>query len=177
VVYSLVGLHIMAKFAPSPDKPFSSEDPSWFWTTFEFKGNPGLENAQSLLTYKDALPPADAAKLLTEAGLGSSPFQNYKCNGTQIRYSDNKNPQIRLGNTKMEDFSFEPEGEANPARWTQWNVSCHTCHGETCAKVTDHQLDMKFFSELNLDIGKIPPSKVDGRTSLDFVWSISRFAR
>lgn len=177
VVYSLVGLHIMTKFAPAPDKPFSSEDASWFWTTFEFKGNPGLANAQSLLTYKDALPSGDVQDVLKKAGLGSTPFQNYKCNGTQIRYSDAKNAEIRLGNTKMEDFSFVPASAPDPSRWTQWNISCHTCHGETCAKITDHQLDIKYFSGSNLDVGKIPASDVDGYSSLDFVWSISRFAR
>ena len=38
--YGLDGLHIMVKIAPDPKNVQSSPDPSWFWTTFEFKGNP-----------------------------------------------------------------------------------------------------------------------------------------
>ncbi len=106
--YSLLGLHIMAKMKPTPAEPFLSEDPSWFWTTFEFKGNPGLANAESLLAYKDALSPAEAMNLLTQAGLSQMPFANYKCNGTQIRFSDATNKKIVLGNTQMEPFGFTP---------------------------------------------------------------------
>jgi hypothetical protein len=167
--YSLLGLHIMAKVKPAPADQFSSEDPSWFWTTFEFKGNPGLANAQTLLTYKDALPAADAVSLLTQAGLNKSAFTNYKCNGTQIRYSDATNKTILLGNTKMENFAFTPSNPA-PDKWRTWNVSCHTCHGTASATPKGNP----FFFSFNEDIGggKIPLGPMAGYQSMDFVWSI-----
>ena len=113
--FSLAGLHIAAKVAATPGDPFHSEDPSWFWTTFEFKGNPGLTNAQSFLTYKDALTRPQSLALLAQAGLDNGPFVNYVCNGTQIRYSDSTNPTIKLGNTTMENFSFLPPNASSPA--------------------------------------------------------------
>ena len=125
----------MAKVQPGPTDPFSSEEVSWFWTTFEFQGNPGLAHAQSFLTYKDALPSADALGLLTQAGLGKSTFANYKCNGTQIRYSDATNKRIVLGNTQMENFNFTPANAQSPAQWKTWNISCHTCHGTASASL------------------------------------------
>jgi hypothetical protein len=175
--YSLLGIHIMAKVKPGPADPFSSEDPSWFWTTFEFKGNPGLANAQGLLTYKDALPPADAMALLTQAGLGQSPFANYKCNGTQIRFSDAKNKKILLGNTQMEPFNFTPTN-AGPAQWKTWNISCHTCHATASA---NPKTPAFFFPFSNVQIkgggGPIPAGQMTGYQPLDFIWSIPFYAR
>ena len=175
--YSLLGIHIMAKVKPAPADPFSSEDPSWFWTTFEFKGNPGLANAQGLLTYKDALPPADAMALLTQAGLGQSPFANYKCNGTQIRFSDAKNKKILLGNTQMEPFNFTPTN-AGPAQWKTWNISCHTCHATASANPKTPDF---FFPFSDVQIkgggGPIPAGQMTGYQPLDFIWSIPFYAR
>jgi hypothetical protein len=170
--YSLLGLHIMAKVAPAPSDPFHSEDPSWFWTTFEFKDNPGLANAQALLTYKDALAPADSLKLLTQAGLASTPFVNYRCNGSQIRFSDAEHPVILLGNTKMESFAGLPKGTP-PSEWTGWTTSCHTCHAEASAKSSDPNL----FFGFHVWIGKITDPSIDDYTSLDFIWSIPFNAR
>ena len=172
--YSLLGLHIMAKVKPAPADQFSSEEASWFWTTFEFKGNPGLANAQSLLTYKDALPPTEAMSLLSQAGLSQSAFTNYKCNGTQIRYSDATNKKILLGNTKMENFAFTPNNPA-PDKWKTWNVSCHTCHGTASASPKGSP----FFFPFKIEIGggKIPAGPMTGYQSLDFIWSIPFQAR
>ncbi|CUS42978.1 MAG: hypothetical protein VB954_12210 [Thalassolituus sp.] len=169
--YSLLGLHIMAKMAPTPDDPFHSETPSWFWTTFEFKGNPGLANAQSLITYPDQLSQAQYTKMLVQSGLGKTAFVNYRSNGTQIRYSDAKNPNIILGNTKMEDFAGVPDG-SSPDKWTAWNSSCHTCHGTTSGNPT-----IKAFYPFTVSTGKITDPKIDKFTSLDFVWSIAFHAR
>jgi hypothetical protein len=171
--YSLLGIHIMAKVQPAAADPFSSEDPSWFWTTFEFKGNPGLANAQSFLTYKDALSPADAMNLLTQAGLGQSAFANYKCNGTQIRYSDATNKKIVLGNTQMEPFNFTPANATSPAQWKTWNISCHTCHGTAAASPKNSNFFFPFnMVQIKQGGGKIPPSQMNGYQSLDFIWSI-----
>jgi hypothetical protein len=171
--YSLLGLHIMAKVQPGPADPFSSEDPSWFWTTFEFKDNPGLANAQSFLTYKDALPPADATNLLTQAGLGQSAFTNYKCNGTQIRFSDATNKKILLGNTKMENFNFTPTNAASPAQWKTWNISCHTCHASASANPKNaNNFFFPFDVQVGQGAGKIPAGQMKGYQALDFIWSI-----
>lgn len=171
VTYSLLGLHIMAKMAPTPNDAFYSEEPSWFWTTFEFKGNPGLANAQSLITYKDELPPADAQALLAQAGLSDTAFVNYVTNGTQIRYSDAQNPNIILGNTLMEDFAGVPDPK-DPAGWTQWNSSCHTCHGTTSGNPKTQA-----FYPFTVTTGKITDDKINAYTPLDFVWSIAFHAR
>ena len=171
--YSLLGIHIMAKVQPAPANQFTSEDASWFWTTFEFQGNPGLKNAQSFLTYKDELPPADALNLLTQAGLNTTAFANYKCNGTQIRYSDAKNPKIILGNTQMEPFNFTPTDASSPAQWKTWDISCHTCHGTASADPKKAQLFLPFTDfQINQGGGVIPPGPIAGYQSVDFVWSI-----
>lgn len=176
--YSLLGIHIMAKIKPTPGNPFSSEDPSWFWTTFEFKGNPGLANAQSFLTYKDAMPPADAMNLLTLAGLAQSAFVNYKCNGTQIRFSDATNKNIALGNTQMEPFNFTPANATSPAQWKTWNISCHTCHATAAANPKSSGF---FFPFTELQIkkggGTLPANQMAGYQAMDFIWSIPFYAR
>ncbi len=177
-VYSLLGLHIMAKFAPTPSSPFYSENPSWFWTTFEFAENPGLKNAQSLLTYKDVVTPEQAQAILGQAGLGTSPFVNYRSNGTQIRYSDKANPKILLGNTKMEAFASVP-ASTPPSQWTAWNTSCHTCHGTAAIKTKGGMFDMyptTDFPNITGTLKNRTPS-LDEYTSMDFVWAIPFFAR
>ena len=165
-VYSLVGLHIMAKMAPTSNDVFHSEEPSWFWTTFEFKGNAGLTHAQSLITYNDALSPAQSGTLLTQAGLGKLAFMNYRSNGTQIRYSDTKNPTIILGNTTMEGFAGAPNPN-DPGSWTSWNSSCHTCHGTASGSGTS-----KKFYPFTVPVGKITNPAINSFSSLDFIWSI-----
>ncbi len=176
--FSLVGLHIAAKVAATPGDPFHSEDPSWFWTTFEFKDNPGLANAQSFLTYHDALTRPQSLALLAQAGLEKGPFVNYVCNGTQIRYSDAKNPNIILGNTTMENFSFTPKDATSPADWKTWSVSCHSCHGTGSATGIGNDgapgnltINTWFFN--NNVVGPLPPASIpNSAKSFDFVWSI-----
>jgi len=175
--YSLLGLHIMAKVQATPTSPFSSEQPSWLWTTFEFQGDPGLANAQSFLTYKDALAPADAMKLLTQAGLGQTPFANYKCNGTQLRFADATNKKIKLGNTKMENFNFTPTNASNPANWKTWDISCHTCHATSAANPKNNDLFFPFDPQIGWGGGPIPAGAMNGYQSLDFIWSIAFYAR
>jgi hypothetical protein len=171
ITYSLLGLHIMAKMAPVPKEPFFSEQSSWFWTTFEFNGNPGLANAQSLVTYRDALATTQRDDLLSQAGLSDTPFVNYRCNGTQIRYSDQQHPEIILGNTTMEDFAGVPK-DSPPAGWSSWNSSCHTCHGTTSGNP-----ETKEFYPFTVPVGKITDSNITTFTPLDFVWSIAFHAK
>ena len=165
--YSLVGLHLMVKVAATPQDPFSSETPSWFWTTFEFNNNAGLANARTLITYGNALSVSQSNTLLTQAGLGNSAFTNYSSNGTQIRFSDAQNPTIILGNTKMEGFAGSPNG---PSKWTKWNSSCHTCHGEASGKPSSSTTGQ--FQAFNVSTGKLDLSLFVGYSSLDFIWSI-----
>jgi len=171
-IYSLLGLHIMAKLRPTPADPYTSEDPSWFWTTFEFYGNPGLEHVQTtLITYPDPL--SNGARLLAEAGLDGTAFTNYSSNGTQIRFADDANSKIVLGNTKMEDFAGFPNPD-DPAGWTSFNSSCHTCH-VTAAYSADQG---KYFSfNPQIGTGELPRTLMKGYKSLDFIWSISFNAR
>ncbi len=173
ITYSLLGLHIMAKMGASPKDIFHSEESSWFWTTFEFKENPGLDNAQSLITYGDAISSTSANALLTEAGLGKTAFVNYRSNGTQINYADKENPIIILGSTKMEQFAASPKPKQNkPAAWTKWKSSCHTCHGTTSGHANKKQ-----FYPFEVVTGKITDKKIDTYIPLDFVWSIAFHAK
>ena len=189
--YYLVGLHIMAKVAPTPADVFYSEEPSWFWTTFEYQENPGLSNAQSFLTYHDALARKESMALLTKAGLDSSAFANYVCNGTQISYSTPTKQPVILGNTTMEAFGFTPPSPkggplTSPAAWKTWQISCHSCHGSGSANGISTATNRQPFVTGNLFInyssfqndvmvGALPPGIADGGyQSFDFVWSIWR---
>jgi len=176
ITYSLLGLHIMAKMAPSPKNLFRSEKPSWFWTTFEFKGNTGLANAQTLITYKDKLNKAQANALLSKVGLSKTAFVNYVSNGTQIRYSDSKHKKIILGNTTMEGFAGLPDPK-QPGKWTKWDSSCHTCHGLTSGNVNTTPKKFYAFPSAPFPTGKITDSKIEAYKTLDFVWSIYFHAR
>ncbi|MDF0599862.1 hypothetical protein P1J78_03860 [Psychromarinibacter sp. C21-152] len=172
--FSLLGLHIMAKMAPTPEDPFTSEEPSWFWTTFEFQGNEGLDNAIGFVTYPDALSAAEIDALLQQAGLGGSVWGNYRSVGTQIRFSDADNPHIVLGNTKMEDFAGLPlqPGKLSPlpaSDWTGWNSSCHSCHATAAFQPEDKEF---FGFQAQIGTGKLVPHMLDGYASMDFIWSI-----
>lgn len=171
--YSLTGLHLMVKIAPTPKDPFTDNSPSWFWTTFEFKGNPGLANAQSLLTYHDVLPAAQIAKLESDSGLSNSPFVNYVSNGQQIQFDDSSHPAILMGNTQLEGFAATPQGP--PSTWTKWDTSCHTCHSQASGIVSGSSVNFFFFTGPPyptgpLTAGDMPPS---GSVSLDFVWALT----
>lgn len=160
--FSLVGLHIGMKMKATPSDPFTSEDPSWFWTTFEFKDNPLRSDLEPFVTYKDQLRQAQADELLTEAGLGSTNFVNYRSNGTQIRYSDQAHPNIVLGNSTMEAFAAVPQ--SGPP-FTAWNSSCHNCHGQVAMNRADG--DIPIFTT---ETGAITNRTLEDWYPLDFVW-------
>lgn len=170
--FSLTGIHLMMKVAPRPANPFTDNTPSWFWTTFEFKNNTGLSAAQKFITYGDALPPAQVTQLLTQAGLATSAFANYVCDGVQIQFSDSKNPAIVLGNTQIEWFLATPANHS-PTTWTSWSSSCHSCHAQASGQVNGQSIN---FFEFTGPVGpltgaNLPPS---GYQSFDFVWALFR---
>lgn len=169
--FSLTGLHLMVKIAPRPANPFTDDTPSWFWTTFEFKNNPGLVAAQKLITYGDALPVAQVTTLLTQAGLSGTPFVNYVSDGQQIQYDDAKNKNIVLGNTQIEWFLANPQNH-NPTTWKSWSSSCHSCHGQASGQPSG--TGVNFFSFTGpvgaLTGADLPPN---GYQSLDFVWALA----
>ena len=169
--FSLTGLHLMVKIASRPANPFTDNTPSWFWTTFEFKNDTGLAAAQKLITYGDVLPAGGAAKLLTAAGLGTTPFANYVSNGQQIQFYDAKNKTIVLGNTQIEWFLANPANH-NPATWKSWSSSCHSCHGQAAGQPSGGGVN--FFNFTGpvgpLTGANLPPA---GYQSLDFVWALA----
>jgi hypothetical protein len=181
----LTGLHIMAKFIPTAKDAFTSPAPSWLWTTFEYKGNPGLDKAKSfLLPTKDNLNPAEAQQLLADSGvLKAFPnLANYVCNGTQTSFVDSQGSPVLLGNTQLEVFGFTvptpaPADPTNPKNWTSWKVSCHTCHAEASAKLSQGSVMMQPFVKdpfktSQQNIGLVKPELVQDYTSFDFNWAI-----
>lgn len=171
--YALAGLHIMAKIVPDPKDPQSSPDPSWFWTTFEFSGNPQRAGALKFITStnRDILPPAQVTKLLTEASLNNAPWTNYACNGAQTSFVNKQGTPIVLGNTTMEaDFAIKAGDPST--KWTRWVSSCHTCHGEASAKPTGTtNFAFPFSSGFNPEVGKVTGISA-GYTPLDFDMSM-----
>ena len=176
--YALVGIHLMVKMAQTPREVYTSEKPSWFWTTFEFANNPGLANVRSMVTYNDAYPQELALELLDQAGLDVETFGRYSPNGTQIRFSDNDGKTgIILGHSMMEDFAgvniniTDPATlQASPQDWTMFNSSCHACHATAAYDVAN-----KSFTQMPLVVGKLPKSEMDILSThkpLDFMWPI-----
>jgi hypothetical protein len=176
--YALNGLHIMVKIVPDPKDPQSSPDPSWFWTTFEYSGNPQRAGALRFIngTNRDSLPAAQLTQLLTQAGLNKSPWTNYACNGVQISFLNAQGQPIVLGNTTMEaDFAIKATDPST--KWTQWVSSCHTCHAEASAKPKGKSnFAFPFSSGFNPEVGKITGIPA-GYTPLDFNMSILFEAR
>ncbi len=171
----LNGIHIMAKIADTPKEPYTSPDPSWFWTTFEYYGNPGREDVLRFITHPDALTPAEVEKLIGPAGLPAELAKNYRCNGTQITFIDN-GVDVVLGNTTMEGGFGEPlssQGKPTaPAKWTKWNASCHSCHGEANMNASGGRVPSPprfLFAPI---IGAIPPGLVNNTWPMDFSWPI-----
>ncbi|MGZ4994095.1 MAG: hypothetical protein ACXV8I_04025 [Methylobacter sp.] len=171
--YSLVALHIMAKIAETPNDPFNSPSPSWFWTTFEFYKNAGLSDALKFVTYQNTMSKSDIIALLNEAKLNNTNFSNYVSDGVQIQYVDqqSKNPVI-LGNTKLEDFAFEP----TTPPWKSWNSSCHTCHGTSSGYKENNNWKILPFGGDQIQVGNIKNMNANSK-SIDFNWSIPRQAR
>ncbi len=172
--HGLNGMHIMAKVAPTPSDPVQSPDPSWFWTTFEYRNNPGRDAALKFITHPDALPPGEARALLAQAGLQGNIAESYQCNGTQIHFVDpGSGEPILLGNTTMEAFAGHP-AKTPPAAWNMWTTSCHTCHGQTRMNQGPPNVSPPRFQFVPQSgpIGPIDPSVVEGTWPIDFVWSV-----
>jgi hypothetical protein len=169
--FSLTGLHLMVKVKPTPANPFTDSSPSWFWTTFELNSNQGLAAAQNFITYHDALPAGAANNLMTQAGLGNTPFTNYVSNGPQIQFSDAKNQTIILGNTQLEWFFATPPSQ-DPTTWTKWSSSCHSCHAQASGKIRGTGMSVfRFTAPVGpLTGAALPPA---GFQPYDFVWALS----
>ena len=192
--YGLQALHIMAKIKTYPDGPRPIDAASWFWTTFEYYGNPNRKYLIDFITYQDTLKYADQKTLLTQAGLGKSQFSeevdvpvfnsqtgvtttvkgnNYLCNGTQYTFvgTDPKTKNeinVILGNSILEgQFTVpSPPGTKNPFRG--WNASCHTCHYE--ASGNKLSLPGAFHSVTgNISLGYSDGERL---VPIDFEWSI-----
>jgi hypothetical protein len=169
--FSLTGLHLMVKVKPTPSNPFTDNSPSWFWTTFEVNSNQDLAAAQKFITYGDALTPGESQTLMNQAGFGGTPFMNYVSNGTQIQYSDANHATIILGNTQIEGFLGTPPN-LDPAKWTKWPTSCHSCHGQASGVISG--TGMNVFNA-PAPVGplmgnELPPA---GYRPYDFVWALS----
>ena len=167
---------------PPGENLFYSEEPSWFWTTFEFNRNPGVTHVrQSLITQRAPLPQRQVNAILTEGGIDGFGFEAYAPNGTQIRFTENgtgKVPVI-LGHTDMEDFAGAPN-TAQPRYWTSFNASCHSCHATASINPTT-----KTYFPFSVPTGALTPQYYgttpsdqnlylgDGFVPLDFMWPIA----
>lgn len=178
------GLHIMVKMQslPDPGDTFYSEDPSWFWTTFEFNGNPGVAHVrESLITQRAPLPRPETSAILQTGGLAGFGFERYAPNGTQIRFTvdgTGETPVI-LGHTDMEDFAGNPN-TAQPHYWTTFEASCHSCHA-----TASYNPKTKAFFPFSVPTGALDPgynkAEKDGTVRylgqgykpLDFMWPIA----
>ncbi len=169
--FSLTALHLMVKVKPAPANPFTSNDPSWFWTTFELKSNPGLAAAQKFITYGDALTAAESRALLMQAGLGNTPFTNYLSNGQQVQFFDAQNATIILGNTQLE-WAFATPPSRDPTTWKSWSSSCHSCHGQASGKIDGSGMDPFDFTA---PVGPLNGAALPGPDyrPYDFVWALA----
>lgn len=182
------GLHIMAKMRslPDPGEAFYSEEPSWFWTTFEFNDNPGVAHVRDeLITQRAPLSQEEIAAVLDAGNLAGFGFEAYAPNGTQIRFTaegTGATPVI-LGHTDMEDFAGSPN-TAQPRYWTRFEASCHSCHATAA-----YNPETGAFFPFSVPTGALDPSynKSDGSGAvrylgqgykpLDFMWPIAFQAR
>jgi hypothetical protein len=182
--YWFRGLHIMVKMQSltNPGDAFYTEDPSWFWTTFEFNDNFGVAHVRdTLITQRAPLPANDIALVLNEGGLTGFGFEAYAPNGTQIRFTENGEGTVPviLGHTDMEDFAGSPNtGQAK--YWTRFEASCHSCHA-----TASYNPDTKEFFPFSIPTGALhagygePNGKGitqylgQGFLPLDFMWPIA----
>ena len=182
------GLHIMVKMQSleDPGDVFYSEDPSWFWTTFEFNDNTGVAHVRdTLITQRAPLSEQQISEILAEGELAGFGFEAYAPNGTQIRFTENGTgaTPVILGHTNMEDFAGSPN-TAQPRYWTRFEASCHSCH----ATASYNPETAKFFP-FSVPTGALHPgyNMTDsagnvqylgqGYKSLDFMWPIAFQAR
>ena len=178
------GVHIMAKMQSlaDPGDAFYSEDPSWFWTTFEFNDNPGVGHVRdNLITQRSPLPPSDVTDILTAAGVAGFGFEAYAPNGTQIRFTVDGagTVPVILGHTDMEDFAGSPN-TAQPQYWTRFEASCHSCHATAA-----YNPETGAFFPFSVPAGALDPGYNladssgitrylgQGYKSLDFMWPIA----
>lgn len=182
------GLHIMVKMQSlsDPGNAFYTEDPSWFWTTFEFNENPGVAHVRNaLITQRAPLPGDESAAILDVAGLKNFGFEAYAPNGTQIRFTvggTGETPVI-LGHTDMEDFAGSPN-TAQPRYWNRFEASCHSCHATAA-----YNPKTDAFFPFSVPTGALDPgyNMTDkagavrylgqGYKPLDFMWPIAFQAR
>ncbi|TQV78989.1 hypothetical protein [Denitrobaculum tricleocarpae] len=182
------GLHIMAKMQSlsDPSDVFYSEDPSWFWTTFEFTNNPGVAHVRDqLITQRAPLSEKEISAILETGGLAGFGLEAYAPNGTQIRFTaagTGETPVI-LGHTDMEDFAGSPN-TAQPRYWTRFEASCHSCHA-----TASYNPEIEAFFPFSVPTGALHPgyNKADssgavrylgqGYKPLDFMWPIAFQAR
>jgi len=182
------GLHLMVKMRSlsDPGAAFYSEDPSWFWATFEFNGNPGVAHVRDrFVSQRAPLPDAQIAELLDHAGIAGFGFERYAPNGTQIRFTEGGTgvTPVILGHTDMEDFAGGPN-TAQPAYWTSFQASCHSCHA-----TASYNPETRAFFPFSVPTGALDPgyNKTDGAGNvqylgqgyrpLDFMWPIAFQAR
>ena len=178
------GLHIMVKMKSlsDPGDVFYSEDPSWFWSTFEFNDNTGIAHVRSeLITQRAPLSEKEIAALLKAGGLGGFGFDTYAPNGTQIRFTVNGTGEtpVILGHTDMEDFAGSPN-TAQPRYWNRFEASCHSCHA-----TASYNPQTQLFFPFSVPTGALHPgyniadkSNVvrylgQGYKPLDFMWPIA----
>ncbi|WP_112321727.1 hypothetical protein [Oceanibium sediminis] len=182
------GLHVMVKMQPlaDPGDAFYSEDPSWFWTTFEFNDDPGVTHVREIFsTQRAPLTDERIAAILRTAGLDGFGFEGFAPNGTQIRFTEDGNGDVPviLGHTHMEDFSGSPN-TAQPRYWTEFESSCHTCHA-----TASYNPETESFFPFSVPVGALglTYNKADsggvvrylaqGYKPLDFMWPIAFQAR
>lgn len=182
--YWLRGLHIMVKMQSlsNPGEMFYSEEPSWFWTTFEFNDNPGVTQVRrSLVTQRTPLPEEQITTILKDGGIADFGFGAYAPNGTQIRFTEDGNGEepVILGHTDMEDFAGSPN-TAQPRYWTGFEASCHSCHA-----TASYDPETKAFFPFSVPTGALDPgyNATDrdgavrylgqGYKPLDFMWPIA----
>jgi hypothetical protein len=177
------GLHVMVKMRSlaKDENLFYTEKSSWFWTTFEFNNNPGVNHVrQELITQRAPLSAKEITSILSEGGIEGFGFEAYAPNGTQTRFTVNGNGKkpVILGHTDMEDFAGAPN-TAQPSYWTSFNASCHSCHATAAIdpktatyfpfSVPTGALSPQYYgvtsSGANLYLG-------DGFVPLDFMWPI-----
>ncbi len=182
------GLHIMVKMRAlsDPGDAFYTEDPSWFWTTFEFNDNSGVAHVrESLITQRAPLSEDQISALLEAGGLADYGFDAYAPNGTQIRFTEDGNgtTPVILGHTDMEDFAGSPN-TAQPQYWTRFEASCHSCHATAA-----YNPETSTFFPFSVPTGALHPgyNMTDsggavrylgqGYKPLDFMWPIVFQAR
>ncbi|WP_415881550.1 hypothetical protein [Neptuniibacter sp. QD34_54] len=182
------GIHIMAKMKPLPkgENLYYTEEPSWFWTTFELTTNPGVQHVRdTFITQNKPLGDEMIGSILKESGLAGFGLEAYSPNGTQIRYTEGGEgtTPVILGHTDMEDFAGFPN-TAQPAYWSSYNSSCHTCHATAAINP-----ETETYFPFTVPVGALNPQYYgadangtnlylgDGFVPLDFMWPISFHAK